>query len=173
MSDPFQRSYPLARARIQHGCILAAFLTILGLVLLFLGDPAETGGPWTGGLLLAFACLVLANVYRTSRNREDRLIIDDRGVWYYEWRHPPVPWSQIADVFQRGGRVQSHLAIQLRDADAFAATFPEVERRRATAGRLAKNGLLLIPNNAVEASLGEIAQAIHEGQQHYTSGHNI
>ncbi len=169
MIDDFQRRYPLARARVLHGCVLAAFLAVLGLVLTFLGNPADTGGPWSAGLLLALSCLVLIHLYRVYRNRDDRLIIGRRGVWYYEWNHAPVPWAQIADVFQRGGRVQSHLAIQLRDADAFAASLPEAERRHVTAGRLAKNGLLLIPNNAVEASLGEIVQAIREGRRHYLS----
>ena len=169
MSDDFHRRYPLARARLVHGCILAAFLAVLALALIFLGNPADTGGSWTAALLMALSCAVLAYLYRAFRHREDRLIIDRRGVWYYEWNHAPVPWTQIADVFQRGGRVQSHLAIQLRDADAFAASLPEAEGHRVTTGRLAKNGLLLIPNNAVEATLGDIAQVIQEGRRHYKS----
>ena len=167
MSDDFQRRYPLARARLVHGCVLAAFLALLALALVFLGNPADTGGPWSAVFLLALSCAVLIHLYRNFRQRGDRLIIDRRGVWYADWNHAPVPWAQIADVFQRGGRVQSHLAIQLRDADAFVTSLPEAERRRITNGRLAKDGSLLIPNNAVEATLGDIAQAIQEGQRQY------
>ena len=169
MSDDFQRRYPLARARLVHGGVLAAFLAVLGLVMIFLGSPEDTGGLWSAVLPLALSGVVLFFLHRASRNRLDRLIIDRHGVWYHEWNHGPVPWTQIADVFQRGGRVQSHLAIQLRDTDAFAASLPEAEGRRVKTGRLAKNGLLLIPNNAVEATLGEIARVIEEGRRHYLS----
>ena len=167
MSDDFQRRYPLARARLVHGSVLAAFLIVLALRFGNLRQP----GRYRRALERSFPARPFLCGPDSSLPQlppaGDRLIIDRRGVWYAEWNHAPVPWTQIADVFQRGGRVQSHLAIQLRDADAFAASLPEAEGRRVMTGRLAKNGLLLIPNNAVEATLGDIAQAIQEGQRQY------
>ncbi len=167
MNNDYSRRYPLAKSRVHHSGVLATFLAAVGLVMLFAGQEVE-GGPWSGALLLALALVVLANTYRIVRDKRPRLVIDQRGVWYHDWGVPPLPYDQITDVYQEGSKVRGFLALRLADSEAFFAGLPEHDREGARRGRLFKENRFLIPNNAVEAPLGEIERAVMEARRHFT-----
>ncbi len=120
---------------------------------------------------------------RTARRYPMINLSEDKEAYYVEALAPGVDPESLEVTVVHGGltisgeKKSTAADIPLetihrneRAAGNFARSIDlpgEVDESKVTADY--KNGLLLIPNNAVEASLGEIAQAIREGGRHYLS----
>jgi len=164
MAEDFSHSFPIARSRIQHGLMLAAVLAVIGLWALLFADPEITGGPLIGIIILGLAGGIAFYIWRLSRDKRPRLLVDRQGVWFRDWNLDPVPWSQIENTLQKGGRLQALFCLQLRDAEGLFSALPAERRNKALANRLIRPPLLMIPAHSVDADFGEIRAAIEDGR---------
>jgi len=163
MGGAFRQSYGIARSRIQHGFVLAAVLAVIGAWALCLADPTVTGGPVLGFVNLCLAAGIAFYNWRQAQDRQPRLVIDDRGVWFRDWALDPVHWRDIAGSLQTGGRLQAFFCIRLRDPDGFLAALPEERRSKAEKNPLIRPPLLKIPAHSVDADFPTLRAAIEEG----------
>jgi len=168
MADDLCYRFRIAKSRIQHGFLLAAVLAFIGLAALLLAGPEVTGGPLLGIVNLCLAAGVAAYNWRLAQDRQPRLQIDRRGVWFRDWELDPVPWPQIAETLHHGGRLQAFFCIRLRDAEALLAALPPERRRKAEGNRLIRPPLLMIPAHSVEADFPSIRAAVEEVRQRAT-----
>ena len=166
MALPYRREFHLARAKLQHGFLLGGVLATIGLGVLLFAGPALADGWLIGGINLALGIgIALFNLFR-ARDRRPRLVIDESGIWFHEWGPFTVPHDAIAEVDERGSRMQSYLALRLHDAEGFRASLPAETRDRLKPGRLVRLPELLIPHAAVEASFEEIRETLAEARGH-------
>lgn len=165
ITGDFHYSFRIAKSRIQHGFLLAAVLAAIGLAALFLADPAVTGGPLVGLFNLCLAAGVAFYNWRLVRDPQPRLLIDAQGIWFRDWALDPIPWAQVADTLQQGGRIQAFFCIRLRDAEALLAALPQDRRAAVARNRLIRPPLLMIPAHSVEADFPTLRAAIEEGLQ--------
>lgn len=169
MAQPYRREFHVARAKLQHGFLLGGVLAAIGLGVLLFAGPALPDSRLIGGVNLALgAGIALFNLFR-ARDRRPRLVVDESGIWFHEWGPFTVPHDAIAEVHEKGSRMQSFVAIRLRDAEGFRASLPAETRDKLNPGRLVRPPELLIPHAAVEASFEEIEEAIAEGRKQAAS----
>ncbi len=108
---------------------------------------------------LAVAVLLVS---RGARSRGTAMTIDDAGLWYRDWDLPAVPWRHVSGARIGGVRLRPLLRVDLRDAESFFAALDGAARRKSHGNALVKGDHLLIPGNAVEESISEIAVLIRE-----------
>ena len=164
MAEDFSHSFPIARSRVTHGFMLAGVLAAIGIWASLFADPQITGGPLLGLVNLGLAGGIAFHIWRLSRNKRPRLVIDQRGIWFRDWKLDPVPWSQIEGTLQKGGRLQAFLCLQLRDPEGLFSSLPAEQRGKAQANRLIRPPLLMIPAHSVDADFSEIRAAIDDGK---------
>jgi len=164
MAEDFSRSFHIARSRVQHGYMLAGVLAAIGIWASLFADPQITGGPLLGLVNLGLAGGIAFHIWRLSRDKRPRLVIDQRGIWFRDWNLDPVPWSQIEGTLQKGGRLQAIICLQLRDPEGLFSSLPTEKRGKALANRLIRPPLLMIPAHSVDADFGEIRAAIDDGK---------
>ena len=162
MPQGFRREFRLDRAKLQHGFLLGGVLAAIGLWVLVFAGPSLPDRWLIGGVNLALgAGIALFNLFG-ARDRRPRLVIDESGIRFRAWGPFTVPHDAIAGVHRKGGRMQSFLAVRLRDPEAFRAALPAELRGRLKPGRLVRPPDLLIPHAAVEGSFEEITAALAE-----------
>jgi len=164
MAEDFSHSFHIARSRVQHGYMLAGVLAAIGIWASLFADPQITGGPLLGLVNLGLAGGIAFHIWRLSRDKRPRLVIDQRGIWFRDWNLDPVPWSQIEGTLQKGGRLQAIICLQLRDPEGLFSSLPTEKRGKALANRLIRPPLLMIPAHSVDADFGEIRAAIDDGK---------
>lgn len=103
---------------------------------------------------------VIAFSYRLARSGEARLVLDPDGIWYRDWHSRPIPWEQIRSVTAAGSRMNSFIAIEVRDAQTLLHTIPAAEREKFKASRLVRLPKLFIPNSSVDAPFDELIDTI-------------
>jgi hypothetical protein len=162
--EDFSYGFPIAKSRITHGFMLAGVLAAIGIWASLFADPQITGGPLLGLVNLGLAGGIAFHIWRLSRNKRPRLVIDQRGIWFRDWKLDPVPWSQIEGTLQKGGRLQAFLCLQLRDPEGLFSSLPAEQRGKAQANRLIRPPLLMIPAHSVDADFSEIRAAIDNGK---------
>lgn len=166
MEEPgFSREYGLARARLQHGMLLAAVLAVIGLAMIALADASVTYGRLVGLINLVLAAGVAFTVWRKAQDMRPVLVIDGRGIWFRDWHLDFLPWPQVRDAYLDGSRVQTFVCIEVRNPQGLLAALPEDRRRMLESNRLIRLPHLKIPNGMVEASLDEIVAAIAAGRR--------
>lgn len=164
MAENFSHSFHIARSRVQHGYMLAGVLAAIGIWASLFADSQITGGPLLGFVNLGLAGGIAFHIWRLSRDKRPRLVIDQRGIWFRDWKLDPVPWSQIESTLQKGGRLQAFLCLKLRDPEGLFSSLPAEQRGKALANRLIRPPLLMIPAHSVDANFGEIRAAIDDGK---------
>ena len=164
MAEDFSHSFHIARSRVQHGYMLAGVLAAIGIWASLFADPQITGGPLLGIFNLTLAGGIVFHIWRLSRDKRPRLVIDQRGIWFRDWNLDPVPWSQIESTLQKGGRLQAFLCLRLRDPEGLFSSLSAEQRGKAQANRLIRPPLLMIPAHSVDADFGEISAAIDDGK---------
>ncbi len=156
-----EHAFGVSRSRRLHASIIAGLLAAIGLGTMAFGD-----GHVRDHELIAAVCWVLAAgalyVSRGAWSRGTAMIVGDTGLWYRDWGLPAVPWRHVAGARAVGIRLRPLLRVDLRDAEAFFATLDSAARRRSRGNALIKGDHLLVPNNAVEKPVAELAVLIRE-----------
>lgn len=165
MQQASRREFGIARSKVQHGILLAAVLAAIGMAVLIFGAGATRDSVSIGVFNLVIAAGILLYNLRALRDTAPRLVIDAQGIWFREWGIDTLPWSEIAGAEIAGSRVQSYVAVTLRDAEGLLQRLPEDSRRKLKSNRLARLPELRIPHGAVEAGLDEILAAIEAGRR--------
>jgi len=153
----------VSKSRRLHAMIVAGLLSVVGVVAFFFGD-GHTGD----GELIAIVCLCLAAwmLYssRSALTKGTAMTINADGIWYRDWGLPVVPWRHIADAYPDGSRIRLLLRIDLKDAEAFFASLDDKTQRRAKRNALIKKDRLVIPHNALEMPIADMASAIRDAR---------
>ncbi len=152
-----------SRARVQHGILLGAVLTVIGLGSLFFGGSSVPDAELVGAGVLVLAAGVLIVVVRGARDTRPRLVLDRDGVWFRDWDIAKVSWAAIDAVYTSGSRLQAFITLSLRDPEGFLNALPEAERARLTSNRLFRRPELRIPHDALDAPLDEVLAALRSG----------
>lgn len=162
MTDGPVHEFQIGQSKTRHGLVIAALGILVGLATLVLGDESVADSRWIGALLVALGIAVGVHAWRTGRSSGAHLRMDSAGVTFREWG-ATVPWSEIADVYQSGSRLQPFITLRIADPERLMASLSEEEARRLKRNRLWKKPELRIPYSAVEASRDEILAAIQNG----------
>lgn len=160
------REFAASRSKTRHGYVIGAIAAVLGLAVLFVGGEQIPDRHWLGPLLLALGAGIAWHAWRSGGAAGAHLRIDREGVSFREWG-VRLPWSQLADVYQTGSRLQPFITLELRDPEAFIASLSPDEVRVLRGNRLWKTPQLRIPYNSVEASRDEVLDALRAGMAHY------
>lgn len=148
----------ISKNKIQQGYLLAGFMVISGLALMFYFDSASEDAALIGMVNLGFAALVFFMTRRSLANSSRLLILNNDGVWFRDWKGPVVPWDQIA-VFEVGGtRIKAALRVHLKDPEAVISLLDASDRAAFEKNPLFNAPTLRIPNG----SLAEPLEIIHE-----------
>ena len=158
-----RREFRTSRARVQHGILLGAVLTVIGLGSLFFGGSSVPDAELVGAVVLVLAAGVLIVVVRGARDTRPRMVVDRDGVWFRDWGIETVSWAAIDAVYTSGSRLQAFITLSLRDPEGFLNALPEAERARLTSNRLFRRPELRIPHNALDAPLDEVLAALRSG----------
>jgi len=162
MTEGPVQEFPIGRSKARHGFVIAAIGILVGLGILLFADKNVTDSHWMGAVLVAMGIGVGVHAWRTGRMPGAHLRVGAAGVYFREWG-ATVPWSEIADVYQSGSRLQPFITLRIADPERLMASLSEEEVRRLKRNRLWKKPELRIPYSAVEASRDEILAAIQNG----------
>ena len=156
-----EHAFGVSRSRRVHASVIAGLLAAIGA-----GTMAFGAGRVPDHRLVAVVCWGFAAgalwVSRSARARGTAMTVGDAGLWYRDWDLPPVPWRHVAGARATGIRLRPLLRVDLRDAEAFFATLDGAARRRSRGNALVKGDHLLVPDNAVETPISELAALIRE-----------
>ncbi len=158
-----RREFRTSRARVQHGILLGAVLTVIGLGSLFFGGSSVPDAELVGAVVLVLAAGVLIVVVRGMRDTRPRLVLDRDGVWFRDWGIEKISWAAIDAVYTSGSRLQAFITLSLRDPERFLNALPPAERARLTSNRLFRRPELRIPHNALDAPLDQVLAALRSG----------
>lgn len=166
MSGLPAREFAASSSKTRHGYVIGAVAVASGLVVLFVGGEQNSERYWLGPLVLALGAAVAWHAWRSGGPAGANLRIDRDGVSFREWG-VRLPWSQLADVYQTGSRLQPFITLELRDPEAFIASLSPDEARALSGNRLWKTPELRIPYNSLEASRDEVLDALRAAMAHY------
>lgn len=162
MTEGPVQEFPIGRSKARHGFVIAAIGILVGLGTLLFADKNEADSHWMGAVLVAMGIGVGVHAWRTGRTPGAHLRVDAAGVYFREWS-ATVPWSEIADVYQSGSRLQPYITLRLVEPERLLADLPQEDARSLKRNRLWKPPEVRIPYSAVEASRDEILAAIQDG----------
>jgi hypothetical protein len=168
MVEPNMREFQIGRSKSQHGFVVGGFFVIVGLIMLLFVGQQFVERHWIGALMLGLGVSIGIHAWRTGRTHGGYLRVDADGVYFREWG-ATVPWSEIADVYQSGSRLQPFITLRVRDAERFLAGLPQADARKLSRNRLWKAPELRIPYSAVDAPRDEILNAIETGAEESSS----
>lgn len=154
--------FGVSRSKRTHGLLIAGLLTVTGLIAIAGAGPSLPDGRLIGIVALALAAGVGFHVLRTTRDPGPGMVLDDEGIWFREWGLPVVPWHHIAGVRTTGRRIRPLLSIDLRDAEIFFARTGGLANKQRRTNPLVRDDRLIVPNGALDATLGDIAATIRE-----------
>jgi hypothetical protein len=164
----YRLEYRISRTRLQQSYLLGGVLVAIGLVIFLIGQqviPDATliaiGHIVVGGGVIGYSV-------RLARDPRPRLVLDADGVWFRDWNTRPIPWEQIRAVTTTGSRMSSFVCIEVRDEQTLLHIMPAGDRQKFKSNRLVRLPKLFIPNNSVDASFAELADAIKAGLAHFT-----
>ena len=162
MVEPSMREFQVGRSKSRHGFVIGGLFAIIGVAMVLLAGEQVAERHLIGALMLVLGTSIGIHAWRTGRTRGVHLRIDAAGVYFREWG-ATVPWSEIADVYQSGSRLQPFVTLQVRDAERFLAGLSEADAHELRRSRLWKPPELRIPYSAIEATRDEILTAIETG----------
>ncbi len=163
------REFYAQKSKLKHGLLIAGLIAIMGLwVLLFAGETIPDS-QLVGGVNLVLALGIALYAWRSSQTAGATLTIDEAGVWYREWNFK-LPWSQVADIYAKGSRLNPMIALQLRDSAAFLHSLPQDKARRLKAGRYFKDPQLLLPNSCTDTPFSEVLAVLQACQEEARRG---
>lgn len=161
-SDFPRREFRAAPARLHHGLLIAGLLAAIGIGILAFAGSVVADGPMIAAVSLALAAAVAFHAVRAALDPRPRMVLDADGLWFRDWRLPPIPWHRIAGVSTAGSRLQPYVCIELNDVDGFVGALDERTRRRCRSNRLIRWPRLMVPNHAIDASFEEVLGALRD-----------
>ena len=162
-SDYPRREFRTAPARLHHGLLIAGLLAATGIGILAFGGGVVADGPLIAAVSLALAAAVALYAVRGALDPRPRMVLDADGVWFRDWRLPPIPWHRIAGVPTAGSRLQPYVSVELADVDGFVGALDDRTQRRCRSNRLIHWPRLMVPNHAIDASFEEVLNALRAG----------
>ena len=159
-SDFGEWTCSMSRSKTQHGYLLAGFLILVGLVFIFIFPDASPDARIIGGVTVVFGCFIFAMAHRTMAKSQRLLVLNNKGIWYQDWKGPVVPWGQISDLDIAGSRIKAELRIAVKDIDAIAGLLDESARKAFIKNPLEKGPILSIPNGNLNVPLDEVSDRI-------------
>ncbi len=152
----------VSHTKIQQGYLLAGFMFISGLALMFYLKDASQDATLIGMVNIVFAAFILFMTRRTLRNSQRLLVINDDGVWFRDWKGPVIPWKQILNVKVGGSRIKASVQITLKNPDAVVTLLDASDRTGFEKNPLVNMPVLKIPNATLSVPLDEVAEKIKE-----------
>lgn len=148
--------------KIHQGYLLAGFMFISGLALMFYLNDASEDAALIGLVNIGFAAIILFMTRRTLKNSRRLLVINGDGVWYRDWKGPVIPWKQIANVAVGGSRIKAAVQITLKDPEAVITLLNAADRTAFEKNPLINMPVLRIPNGTLAVPLDEVSDKIKE-----------
>jgi hypothetical protein len=161
MSDSPTLEFRISRTRLQQSYLLGALLIAIGSIVFLIGHRTIPDATLIAVAHLLIGGGVIAYGYRQAREGKARLILDPDGIWYRDWRTRPVPWQQVRSISAAGSRMNSFIAIEVRDAETLLHIIPAADRDKFKANRLVRLPKLFIPNNCVDAPFDELIKTMN------------
>jgi hypothetical protein len=155
-----RREFRASRIRVEHGILLGVVLALIGSGTLLFAGSSVPDAEIVGTVALGLSAVILLVVWRSARDTSARMVLDDVGIWFRDWKIGTVPWDAFDDAYPSGSRLQAFASLHLRDPDGFLASLPESERKTLRVNRLARLPEMRIPHGAVDAPLDEVLTAI-------------
>lgn len=162
MTEHPVQEFRIGRSKTRHGLAIAAVAIVIGAAMLLFAGESVPDHQLIGVLVMALGLGIGVHAWRTGRTHGGYLRVDADGVYFREWG-ATVPWSEIADVYQSGSRLQPFITLRVRDAERLLAGLPQEQARTLSRNRLWKAPELRIPYSAVDAPRDEILNAIETG----------
>lgn len=152
----------ISKNKTQQGYLLAAFMVISGLALMFFLDSASEDAALIGMVNIAFGAIVFFLARRSAMNSQRLLVLNADGVWYRDWKGPVIPWNQIANIEVGGSRIKAALRITLRDPEAVITMLDAADRPGFEKNPLNILPVITIPNGSLAVPLDQVAERMKD-----------
>ena len=93
------------------------------------GSPPQPGSEWIGWASIVFFGLTAFGLIGRLLDRDDQIVVDERGLYWKRWCEQTIPWTEIRNVREAQVRRSRFLCIDLEH--------PELVRSSTLAGRIA------------------------------------
>lgn len=169
-NDGPRLEFQISRTKLQQSYLLGAVLIAIGAIVYVFGHrtlPDATaiavGHLLIGGAIIAFS-------YRQGHDGEARLVLDPDGIWFRDWQTRAIPWQQVRGVAAAGSRMNSFIAVEVRDEQTLLHIIPASDRAKFKANRLVRLPKLFIPNNSVDAPFDELIETMNACLEQFGGG---
>ncbi len=152
----------ISRNKIQQGYLLAGFMAVSGLALMFYLNDASEDAALIGMINLGFAAVVFYMTRRSITKSSRLLVVNSDGVWFRDWKGPVIPWKQIANVEISGTRIKASVRLTLKDPEAVITLLDAADRTAFEKNPLINMPVLKIPNGTLAVSLEHIQEKLTE-----------
>jgi len=152
----------ISKNKIHQGYLLAVFMLLSGLALMFYLNSASEDATLIGMINIGFAAVVFFMTRRSQLKSSRLLVLNSDGVWYRDWKGPVIPWQQIKNVRLGGSRVRSAVYITLKDPEAVVTLLDAADRGAFEKNPLINLPILKIPNGSLAVPLEQILDEITE-----------
>jgi len=152
----------ISKNKVQQGFLLAGFMVVSGLVLMFVLNTASPDAAIIGMINIAFGLIVYFMSRRSALNSSRLLVLNEEGVWYRDWKGPVVPWDQIANIELGDSRIKAAIRITLKNPDTVVTMLDASNRAAFEKNQLVNMPIIKIPNGSLAAPLEQIREKMIE-----------
>ncbi len=152
----------ISKNKVQQGYLLAGFMAVSGLALMFYLNDASEDATLIGMVNLFFACVVFFMTRRSITKSSRLLVLNSDGVWFQDWKGPVIPWEQIAGIELSGSRIKACVRIALKDPDAVISLIDVADRTAFEKNPLINMPILKIPNGTLAVPLEQVREKLCE-----------
>ncbi|NQV45426.1 MAG: hypothetical protein HQ501_11005 [Rhodospirillales bacterium] len=151
----------VSKNKIQQGYLLAGFVLVSGLALMFYLNDASEDATLIGMVNIGFAAVVFFMTRRSLATSSRLLVLNSDGVWYRDWKGPVVPWNQIANIEISGSRIKAAVRLTLKDPEAVITLLDAADRKAFEKNPLVNMPVLRVPNGALADTLEQIHEKLN------------
>lgn len=153
---------------MQQGFLLGSLLAAIGFVIFIIGRDVVPDAMLIAAGHLVAGGIVIGYGLRQSRDPRPRLVLDEDGIWYRDWKIRPIPWAQVRGIGTAGSRISSFVSIELRDEATLLHIMTPAERQEARKNRLVCLPRLFIPNHSVDAPFDQLIADIEAARARFS-----
>lgn len=151
----------VSKNKIQQGYLLAGFMLVSGLALMFYLNDASKDATLIGMVNIGFAAVVFFLTRRSLATSSRLLVLNSDGVWYRDWKGPVIPWSQIASIEISGSRIKAAVRVTLKDPEAVITLLDAADRKAFEKNSLVIMPVLRIPNGTLADTLEQVHEKLN------------
>ena len=148
----------ISKNKVQQGYLLAGFMALSGLALMFYLNEASEDATLIGMINLIFAAVVFYMTRRSITKSSRLLVLNSDGVWFRDWKGPVIPWQQIGNAELSGSRIKASVRITLKDPEAVMTLLDAADRTAFEKNPLINMPVLKIPNGALAVPLEQVQE---------------